>query len=114
MSAGLLVKGSAAERSLEIATIRYREGYADFQRVLDAQRAMAVQADREVANQGSHLSAVTALYKALGGGWLETPVDALIPASVRDTMRQRTDWGDLLTAPLPTRQTPATESSLHE
>ncbi len=104
----------AAERSLEIANTRYREGYSDFQRVLDAQRAVATQTDRELANQGGHLSAVIALYKALGGGWLETPIDALIPASVRDTMQQRSDWGDLLTAPLPTRQTSATEPAPHE
>ena len=104
----------AAERSLDIATIRYREGYADFQRVLDAQRAVASQADREIANIGSHLSAVIALYKALGGGWLETPIDALIPSSVRDTMEERSDWGNLLTHPLPTRKSPAKESSLHE
>ncbi len=104
----------AAERSLEIANTRYREGYSSFQRVLDAQRAVATQADRELANQGGHLSAVIALYKALGGGWLETPIDALIPASVRDTMQQRSDWGDLLTAPLPTRQTSATEPTPYE
>ncbi len=104
----------AAERSLEIATTRYREGYSGFQRVLDAQRAAASQADREIANQGSHLSAVIALYKALGGGWLEIPIDDLIPAPMRDTLQQRSDWGDLLTQPLPTRQRPATEPSAHE
>ncbi|MET0066567.1 MAG: efflux transporter outer membrane subunit [Candidatus Thiodiazotropha sp.] len=104
----------AAERSLEIASKRYREGYSGFQRVLDAQRAVATQADRELANQGSHISAVIALYKAMGGGWIETPNEALISDSTRETMQQRTDWGDLLNAPLPTQESPVTEASTHE
>ncbi len=104
----------AAERSLEIASKRYREGYSGFQRVLDAQRAVATQADRELTNQGSRISAVIALYKALGGGWQVTPVAELIPASVRDTMQQRTDWGNLLLAPIPTQETSATEIPAHE
>ncbi|GGO76712.1 outer membrane protein [Marinobacterium nitratireducens] len=91
----------AAERSLEIANTLYQEGYAGFQRVLDAQRAMFSQAERELLNQGDHLSAVVALYRALGGGWQPTTIDDLIPARTRDTMEERTDWGDMLRAPLP-------------
>ena len=59
---------SASERALEIATTRYREGYADFQRVLDAQRVVFTQADRKLQNDGQHLIAIVAVYKALGGG----------------------------------------------
>ena len=59
----------AAERSLALATRRYQEGYSGFQRVLDAQRALAAQADRAISNQGDHLQAVIQLYAALGGGW---------------------------------------------
>lgn len=91
----------SAERALELATNRYREGYADFQRVLDAQRSLAASADKELANRGSHISAAIAFYKALGGGWQETTIDQLIPQSVREQMKQRTDWGPLLDAPLP-------------
>ncbi|MGD8931781.1 MAG: hypothetical protein PVI52_04365, partial [Chromatiales bacterium] len=57
------------------------------------------------------------LYKALGGGWQVTPVDQLIPESVRRTMQRRTDWGDLLSAPLPAATAPpssASESPQHE
>jgi NodT family efflux transporter outer membrane factor (OMF) lipoprotein len=99
----------AAKRSLELANSRYREGYADFQRVLDAQRAMFAQEERQLINEGNHVSAVVALYKALGGGWLDTPVQDLIPENVRNTMQRRTDWGNLLTAPLP--ESPANPSS---
>lgn len=92
---------SAAERSLELANRRYQEGYASFQRVLDAQRALFSQAERELVNRGNHIAAVIDLYRAMGGGWLDMPVDEVVPAATRDTMRERTDWGDLLDAPLP-------------
>jgi len=109
----------ASRRSLELANSRYREGYADFQRVLDAQRASATQDERNLVNQGSHVSAVIALYKALGGGWSDTPVEQWVPGDVRETMQQRTDWGELLTAPLPegsasTESPPTSKASMHE
>lgn len=91
----------AAERSLELATRRYAEGYADFQRVIDAQRVLLTQASNELINRGNHLSAVINLYRAMGGGWIETPIEKILPESTRETMESRTDWGELLTAPLP-------------
>ncbi|RKZ05320.1 TolC family protein, partial [Candidatus Fermentibacteria bacterium] len=91
---------ASSERALEIANTRYREGYADFQRVLDAQRAMFAQADRQLITQGGNIAANIALYKGLGGGWIDMPMQQLIPETVRDTMQQRTDWGELLQAPL--------------
>lgn len=93
---------AAANRSLEIARTRYREGYADFQRVLDAQRTLFSQAEKELENRASHVSAIVSLYKALGGGWLHMSVDEMVPENVREQMRSRTNWGDLLDAPLPT------------
>jgi NodT family efflux transporter outer membrane factor (OMF) lipoprotein len=101
----------AAQRSLELANKRYYEGYSDFQRVLDAQRAMFTQSERELANQSSHVSAVIALYKALGGGWLDTPVQQLIPEQMRNTMEKRSDWGDLLDSPLPEDRLDASSAS---
>lgn len=91
----------AAERSLELANTLYQEGYADFSRVLDAQRALFTQTDRELVNQSAHISAVITLYKALGGGWTDMPVEAIVPEATREQMRSRTNWGDLLTEPLP-------------
>lgn len=91
----------AAARALELANTRYREGYSDFQRVLDAQRAFFAQSDRALASQGGHISAVIDLYKALGGGWRDTSINDMLPEATRDTMQQRTDWGGLLDAPLP-------------
>ncbi len=91
---------AASRRALAIANIRYREGYADFQRVLDAQRAMFAQTERQWLNQGSYVSGIITLYKALGGGWSATPVNELIPEETRKTMQERSDWGDLLTSPI--------------
>jgi len=101
LQAVLVQSVAAAERSLELANTLYVEGYADFSRVLDAQRSVFSQTINELDNRGNHISAIIALYRALGGGWTETPIDQLIPASTRETMEQRSDWGDLLTAPLP-------------
>ena len=91
----------AAERSLELAMTRYQEGYASFQRVLDAQQAVARQTETELVNQGVQISAVISFYKALGVGWQDRPVNDLIPKTTREVMSSRSDWGDLLTSPLP-------------
>jgi len=107
----------AARRALEIANTRYREGYADFQRVIEAQRSLFAQSERQLINRGNHISAVISLYKGLGGGWVATPVEQLIPADVRHTMQDRSDWGDLLTAPMADTQTkplPDHEATQHE
>jgi NodT family efflux transporter outer membrane factor (OMF) lipoprotein len=91
----------ASERALKLATTRYREGYSDFNRVLDAQRSLALQSNNYVANQGAHVNAVIGFYKALGGGWQPATSEDYLPDETRQTMEQRTDWSDLLDAPLP-------------
>lgn len=91
----------AARRSLELANKRYQEGYADFQRVLDAQRAVAAQSDSDLINQGRQITAVINLYRSIGGGWTRTAVDNLIPGNTRMLMEERSDWSDLIRKPLP-------------
>ena len=97
----LVASVTAARRSLQLSTSRYREGYSDFQRVLDAQRALAAQTESELVNQGQHINAIIAFYKSLGGGWRVTPVEDLLPQETRERMEARSKWGDLLSAPLP-------------
>ena len=58
-----------AERSAELAFLRYQEGFADYQRVLDAQQALFAQQQRYAANRGAVVRSVIQLYKSLGGGW---------------------------------------------
>jgi NodT family efflux transporter outer membrane factor (OMF) lipoprotein len=88
---------TSARRSLTLASTIYREGYSDFQRVLDAQRALSAQQDAYVVNRGNAVSSVIALYKALGGGWYTA--EPLVDPATRAQMQQRTDWGDLLNEP---------------
>jgi NodT family efflux transporter outer membrane factor (OMF) lipoprotein len=56
-------------KALELASIRYTNGLANFLEVLDAQRSLYSAEDalaQSRANTGANL---VALYKALGGGW---------------------------------------------
>ncbi|MNZ42415.1 Outer membrane protein OprM precursor [compost metagenome] len=89
----------AAQRSLSLASAQYQEGFADFQRVLDAQQLLLQQQDGYLVSRGNAVSSLVTLYKALGGGWdnQRKPVD---PAT-RQQMENRTDWGDLLDEPAP-------------
>jgi NodT family efflux transporter outer membrane factor (OMF) lipoprotein len=91
----------AAKRSLDLADTLYQEGYADFERVLDAQRALFVQEEQKLLNHSAHISAIVALYKSIGGGWTDMTLEQMIPESTRETMQDRTNWGDLLTEPVP-------------
>ena len=91
----------AAERSLDLANTLFQEGYLDFNRVLDAQRVLFTQAERELLNDSAHITALITMYKAVGGGWVDMPMDAIVPDATRETMEARTNWGDLLREPLP-------------
>jgi NodT family efflux transporter outer membrane factor (OMF) lipoprotein len=99
----LLLKESviAARRSLDIATIQYREGLTDFDRVLDSQLRLINQQDALVTTRGSLTQNLIALYKAMGGGWEAGRGRPVVDDATRDTMNQRSDWGDMLSAPLP-------------
>jgi len=102
----LLGAVKAARRSLDIATIQYREGLVDFQRVLDSQRTLFSQQERLVAIQSGVAQSVIAVYKALGGGWQPAREQALLDPETRQTMSSRAAWGGLLDAPLPAAVTP--------
>jgi NodT family efflux transporter outer membrane factor (OMF) lipoprotein len=98
----------AAKRSLDIATIQYREGLIDFQRVLDSQRTLFSQQERLVTNRGNVTLNLIALYKAMGGGWESGRSRPVLDEQTRETMGERSAWQDLLSAPLPP---PSTDSS---
>jgi NodT family efflux transporter outer membrane factor (OMF) lipoprotein len=91
----------AAQRSLDIATIQYREGLTDFQRVLDSQRTLFSQQELLVTSRGNLTQNLIALYKAMGGGWEQGRSRPVLDDATRETMGQRSDWRDLLAAPLP-------------
>ncbi len=86
----------SAQRANELSIVRYREGFSDYQRVLDSQRRLFSQQQRYVASQASMVQDAVALYKALGGGWEDRTSMPPIDAENIDMMRQRTNWDELL------------------
>ncbi|MGA9163397.1 MAG: efflux transporter outer membrane subunit [Thiobacillus sp.] len=97
----------AAQRALDIATIRYREGFSDFSRVLDAQRTYFTQNERVVTTRSDMVLSLIALYKALGGGWEPGRLRPLVDDATRQQMQDATDWGGMLDQPLPLADAPA-------
>jgi NodT family efflux transporter outer membrane factor (OMF) lipoprotein len=91
----------AAERSLRIANLQYREGLTDFQRVIDSQRVLFSQQDLLVTSRGSLAQSLIALYKAMGGGWEAGRSRPIVDDATRKSMSRRSNWQGLLAAPLP-------------
>ena len=60
----------ASKRSVDLSMIQYREGFTDYQRVLDTQRFLTNQQDIQTAVSGNVSLSLVSIYKALGGGWL--------------------------------------------
>jgi len=90
---------AAAQRSVKIAVIEYREGAADYQRVLEAQRSLLQQQNSLAQTSSSVVTNLIALYKALGGGWELRQGQPFMPEQMQHEMEERTDWGDLLSQP---------------
>jgi len=90
---------TSALRSVQLALVEYREGAADYQRVLDAQRSLLQQQNSLTQTSSSVATNLIALYKALGGGWELRQGQAVVPEQTLKEMKARTDWGDLLSQP---------------
>jgi multidrug efflux system outer membrane protein len=61
----------ALQRYLDLATLRYQNGYSDYLTVVDAERNLYTAQLQYVQDQGNLFTAMVNLYKALGGGWIE-------------------------------------------
>src|SRR6185503_12580452 len=86
----------AAQRTVELSIIQYRQGAADFLRVNQAQVDLASRENSLVIARAGIAQGAIDTYRALGGGW-ETHVGSeFVPRETVEEMRQRTDWGDLL------------------
>jgi len=59
----------SARKSVEMVQSLYKNGLTDFQNVLDMQRMLSQQEDQLAQSQGSVISNLIRIYKALGGGW---------------------------------------------
>jgi outer membrane protein TolC len=93
----------AAQRSVDLALAQYREGSVDYQRVLDAQRVL-LQVENDLAQTKSSIATDRiALYKALGGGWELRNGQPVLPEGMVNQMKERTNWGDMLSTPPATK-----------
>jgi hypothetical protein len=79
-----------------LSLIRYTEGFAGYQRVLDAQQALFTQQQRYITSKSNTVRSLVALYKSLGGGWQIRADRDFVDTDTRDEMAERTDWGELL------------------
>ncbi len=68
-SRSLAESAAATARSVELASIQYREGAIDFNRLFTLEGSLAEQQNRLAAAQGSVAVNLVRVYKALGGGW---------------------------------------------
>jgi len=60
---------AAAEEAFRIAEVRYREGVADYETVLQAQDTLFSTRNSFLDNKLQRLNAIMGFYQALGGGW---------------------------------------------
>lgn len=86
----------ASRRSVDVSLAQYREGAADYQRVIDSQSTLVSAQNNLAQSQGDVALNVISLYKALGGGWQVREGKDFVPADVKREMEDRTNWGDLL------------------
>ncbi|MDS4020861.1 MAG: efflux transporter outer membrane subunit [Candidatus Competibacter sp.] len=60
----------ALQRYLDLATLRYKNGYTDYLTVVDAERNLFSAQLQYVQSQGDLFRAMVNLYKTMGGGWV--------------------------------------------
>jgi NodT family efflux transporter outer membrane factor (OMF) lipoprotein len=96
---------AAAQSSLDLAVIQYREGITDFTTVLTAEQALLSAEDSLASAMGNISRYLVGVYRSLGGGWQIREGQDFVPVETRKDMEQRTNWGTLLT---PASQPPPT------
>ncbi|MGD8342795.1 MAG: TolC family protein [Desulfobacterales bacterium] len=92
----LLGSVQASQRSVDLSLLQYKEGLVDYQRVLDTQRFLTDQQDIWTATRGDVILNLIGMYKAMGGGWQIREGQKFVAEKNIESMRQRTNWGDLL------------------
>lgn len=86
----------AANRSVEIATIQYRDGAVNYQRVLDSNNSLLIQQDIWTQTRSNISRNLIAIFKAMGGGWEMREGKPFVQHEIREQMQQRTNWGKLI------------------
>ena len=86
----------AASGALKIALEQYDQGATDFTTVLTAEQNL-FQAESNLAVAMANVPlGLTAVYRALGGGWQIREDGYFVDAATSEQMRARTNWGTLL------------------
>ncbi len=95
--AGSLAESAeAAQSSLKLAVIQYREGITDFTTVLTAQQFLLSVEDSLATAMGNISTFLVGVYRGLGGGWQIREGQDFVPVETREVMEKRTNWGGLL------------------
>ena len=87
---------TAAQRTVELSLLQYRQGATDFLRVNQAQVDLVNRQNSLVIARASVAQGAIASYRAMGGGWEIRRGTEFVPQRVIDEMRARTNWGDIL------------------
>jgi NodT family efflux transporter outer membrane factor (OMF) lipoprotein len=87
---------AAATAALRVALAEYNLGTRDFTTVLTAEQNLYSAENSLAVASGNISSGLTAVFRALGGGWQIRGGNEFVPPAVRDEMRARTNWGDVL------------------
>jgi NodT family efflux transporter outer membrane factor (OMF) lipoprotein len=87
---------ASARRTTGLALEEYKEGQTGFTALLKAYDSQ-LQVENALAEaRGQVLLGLISVYRALGGGWQIREGKSLITKQVADDMRQRTNWGRML------------------
>jgi outer membrane protein TolC len=87
----------AAQGSVDISQIQYREGLVDFNTVVNNLTVLQQQQDLLASTKGAVAINLVNVYLALGGGWeirAGQTADDLIPQVTKDEMRKRIKYWD--------------------
>jgi NodT family efflux transporter outer membrane factor (OMF) lipoprotein len=68
---------ASSQQALDISSQLYQNGLADYLRVLEAQRSVYQNQDALAQSDAAVALSLVALYKALGGGWEDSPRTAM-------------------------------------
>jgi NodT family efflux transporter outer membrane factor (OMF) lipoprotein len=86
----------ASRRAFNLSSIQYDNGMVTYQRLLNTMETLTRNEDNIAITRGNIALHAISLYKALGGGLKIASDQPLLHPNTAKTMRERTDWGNLL------------------
>ncbi|MCP4383115.1 MAG: efflux transporter outer membrane subunit [Hyphomicrobiales bacterium] len=86
----------ASRKASRVATQQYKDGTADYTRVLNTQTTLLRSEQRLAAVRADVVVNLIAVYKGLGGGWQPANQRPFVKQATRDQMAARTNWGRIL------------------